>query len=486
MKNENTVTAVKRWIGIRPRIKGFGGEDKPPQPTEVCIITSDGQREKIQLETEQNELDFILGHHPTGYREVQPGEDISMVPSHLIIRDDAKKAAKDSRPVKPEQIPTGYIGLKAGDLAALSMGGLSELIAYSISRNGEKGGFAVKRLPPFRLKQEREQRGLAKENDAELLADLIKDKPELFRDLAKRDRAMVKLRETERLRKFVQGDRKACAMRVRSLVMGQVFCSETGGYPEGGLEKAFELALASDPVLKALEEKEATLSEQLKDACEDLPVYQAIKPQVNGAGPSILGSIFAAIQDIALFDTPGKMKAFCGLHVLEDGSFPRKRIGMKCNWNPGARQAFFLLGDQFNRRPKTFWGERLLANKAEYKVKHPHAMLVTEGGKQYPLIEGKFKKKGGQYVIYEAECQHCEPITVSGKQKWFNGHLHKMAYWKTIQEFAMWLYWKWRGLEGYPAPRLPKVYPPEDEAEIQKQREAQATPAPAEPASVAA
>jgi hypothetical protein len=77
-------------------------------------------------------------------------------------------------------------------------------------------------------------------------------------------------------------------------------------------------------------------------------------------------------------------------------------------------------------------------------------------------------------------------VKVSGKQKYFNGHLHKMAIWRTLGQFAEWLYWKWRTLEGYPA-RLPKVYPPEDDVEIKKQREAQAATvvATANPASEA-
>lgn len=452
---------VKRWIGIRPRIKGLGNEDNPPRPTEVCIITGDGTRHNVELKTEQGELDFILGHFPTGWRDVSVDEDISSVPKHLVIHDDAEEAKRKDRPLKPDQIPSGYIGLQTGDLVGMSLGGLGDLMAYSISRNGENGGFAVKRLPPYKLKEEREKRKLEKGDDADLLAVLIQESPEIFRDLAKRDRAIVKLRETERLRKFVQGDRKACAMRVRSAVMGSIFCSEEGGYPEGGLEKVFELALANDPVLVALEEKEGRLNKQLKSACEDLPIYRAIKPLITGAGPSILGSIFASIQDIGLFDTPGKMKAFCGLHVLQDGSFPRKRVGVKCNWNPGSRQAFFLLGDQFNRRPGSFWGSRLIANKSEYKVKHPHPILVASDGKEYPLIDGQFRKKNGQYTITTA----IGDIVVSGKQKWFNGHLHKMAIWKTLGEFAEWLYWKWRTLEGYPS-HLPRVYPTEDEAEI--------------------
>jgi hypothetical protein len=500
MKTKTVVTEVKRYIGIRPRIKGSGREDSPPRPTQVCILTPTGEGDKLEmleLDTEQDELDWICHTLATGYRDVLPGENVSTVPSHLVKRDDPKEAAKQKRPVKPDRIPVGYTGLEAGDLAVLSLGGIGDLLAYSIWRNGEKAGFTVKRIPPYRLKEEREKaylrrekisaeelsgilkdlpnflNALSKDDDAELLARLIKESPGLFRDLAERDLAMVELRETERQRRFAQKDRKACAMRVRSAARGEVFCSKQGGYPEGGLEKVFKLALASDPVLKALKKKETRLNGRLRKACEQIPIYNVLREIVVGAGPAILGSVIAALQDIGLFDTPGKMKAFCGIHVKADGSFPRHLVGQKCNWNPNARQAFFLLGDQFNRRAGTFWGARLLANKAEYKRKHPHPILKATDGKRYPLIDGQFKKKGNQYTINQ---DNAEPIKVSGKQEFFNGHLLKMASWKTVQEFAEWLYWKWRRLDGYPA-RLPRIYPSEDEEEI-KQLQAEQAPAP--------
>lgn len=82
--------------------------------------------------------------------------------------------------------------------------------------------------------------------------------------MAARDRALITLRETTRLRRFVQDDRKACFQRVRTSLIGQVFCSEKGGYKEGKIEKLFDLAVASDPVAVALLEKEKNSTERLK------------------------------------------------------------------------------------------------------------------------------------------------------------------------------------------------------------------------------
>ncbi len=496
---------VIRWIGIRPRIKTFGKEGAEAKPTEVAILTVDDAGgtniTTLALETEQDELDFVQGKLPTGYRDVLPGEDITSVLPYHVIQDDPKKAVKEGRPLKLDRIPSGYTGLASGDRVGMSLGGLGDLMAYVISRTGEKRDFTIIRIPPYRLKAEREERNMEKDDDAKLLAALVKEKPELFRAVAKRDRALVNLREANRMRTFVQRDRKSCKMRIRSATMGEIFCNEEGGYPEGGIEKAYDLAVASDPVFIELEKKEARLNRQLKKCCEEIPIYNTVKEVMVGIGPSILSSIIAPVQDISLFDTVGKFKAFCGLHVLENGAFPRKRVGERCNWNPGARQAFFLLGEQFNRRAGMFWGTRLLENKVMYKNKHPYPILVewisakpakfkaqeleTTGtsdapyvsqelepaepakeGRMFPLIPGKFKKDKKRVMTYEIETES-GTVTVRGTQRYFNGHLHKMAIWRTISEFAEWLYWKWRTMEGYPA-RPPKVFPPEDADAIAK------------------
>lgn len=190
--------------------------------------------------------------------------------------------------------------------------------------------------------------------------------------------------------------------------------------------------------------------------------------RVKGLGPQISALIIGAIQDIGLFDTVGKFKAFCGLHILGDGRFPRKRRSERCNWNPSARQAFFLLGDMFNKFPDGFWGQRLRENKVMYRKAHPYPVLrFEEGGveKKVELVDGLWRKdpKKG-YIIKPVGLP--ELVVASGKQDYTKGHIHKMAVWRTVSEFAEWLYFKWRTMEGYPA-RPPKVSPPEDKEAVE-------------------
>jgi len=103
--------------------------------------------------------------------------------------------------------------------------------------------------------------------------------------------------------------------------------------------------------------------------------------------------------------------AYCGLHVLPDGRFPRRRSGETSNWNPVVRQAFFLLTEQFNRRPDTEWGKKLLANKAGLRARHPDIVIENN------------------------------------KKRYTPGHILKMARWRTATQFARWFYREWVKLE---------------------------------------
>jgi len=109
-----------------------------------------------------------------------------------------------------------------------------------------------------------------------------------------------------------------------------------------------------------------------------------------------------------------RFKAFAGMHVLLGGKFARRRNGQQSNWNPDIRQALYLLGDQMNRRPDSHWGKKLRANKAHFRRVHP------------------------------------EPVKVDGKTRYSNGHIHKMATWRTLTQFAIWLYREWSRYENDP------------------------------------
>ena len=85
-------------------------------------------------------------------------------------------------------------------------------------------------------------------------------------------------------------------------------------------------------------------------------------------------------------------------------------------WPGEARQAFFLLGQQFNYHPESKWGQALLRFKAELRKRHPEPMKVSN-------------KEGKEVTRYS------------------DAHIHRMATWRTLTRFAEKLYFAWMGSE---------------------------------------
>src|SRR3989338_1004737 len=149
-----------RFIGIQHRVKLSADEEL--RPTRVAIIEGD-KVQQLELATEQDELDFVLG------------------------------------------TLNGAEGLHQGDTIAMVLGGSGDYLAYALARQAEKVGASVMRIPSFLLKRERgsqdtpvrfgepqtkpKKRGRKKEKTAEddvLLARLAVQKLQLFYPLAAR------------------------------------------------------------------------------------------------------------------------------------------------------------------------------------------------------------------------------------------------------------------------------------------------------------
>lgn len=502
--NENT----SRFIGIRHRVKKTAeGESRPTQ-----LAIREGEKETVlDLPTETDELDFLLGRLPTQWRKVQGDEDLTAFASHHV---QARKFKKGEKPEDfPEnlivgsgknrelatKVPEAYDGLKGGDTVAMLLGGSGDNLAFALSRRGEEIGARVLRIPPFRFKDHRgTDDGKAKEDDARLLASLAQVAPGAFYDTDPRDRDLILVREHQRSLVEAMKARIACEQRLHQRVIGSVFCEADGRYPEGAVEKLFDDAKANDKVFQALASEERERERRLAAALERYDVYRELFAPIEGCGVRISARLLSAIIDVrrfwveadqekigalrsqsekleaqanfeadldkvaghlgegtiqtkyrkvqlvrswkrangkeaeaALLDQalalylkrrdlrlaarkdngPAKLKAFCGVHVLPDGRFPRRRSGAVANWNPEARQALYLIGDQFNRRPKSPWGQKLLGNKAKLRKAHP------------------------------------EPVEVDGKKRYTDGHIHKMAIWRTLSQFVEWLFHEWTKLE---------------------------------------
>lgn len=393
---------MNRLIGIRPRVKMK--KDGTPSPTEVTII--DGEtKSHYKLEDEQSELDFIFGKFPVSWVDATKKQVKSTIEQHVR----PKRGNKDKF-----QIPDAYEGMRAGDTVVMSLGGSGDLLAFAASRRGEEVGFKVMRCQPFRLKEARGDDD--KVNDSELIATLYQLNPSIFYETIAYDRSVIALRQAFYNRMDTMKSRIAAEQRTLQSARGKVFCSEDGLYPEGALLKLYEQLKLEDPTVQELLSQEKRMNKELAKAVQGSIVFTGIFESIKGVGPRIAAPIITSVGDIRLFANKNKLKAFLGVHLLKGGEFPRKRRGVQCNWNPNARQALYLLGDQFNRRPDTYWGKQLRRHKAHFREVHPE-------------VEMKKNRHGKMVKCYT------------------DIHIHKMATWRTLTRFVEFLFREWTALD---------------------------------------
>ena len=502
-----------RFIGMTHRVKRTAeGESRP---TMVAIIDQ-GKVAIFELATEQDELDFVLGQFPIAWRDATADDIVPPSKLHQVKWKpiDAGQSmqvpayqleTRDRKTYRIHKVPSDFDGLQKSDVVAMTLGGSGDYLAYALARQSDNVGATVLRIPPFALKQRRDEATGEKEGDEVLLATLAANEPGLFYPLASRDRDLIVARESWRALSEAMQARIACEQRLRQSFIGKIFTSSDGLFPEGGVEKAFDSAKASNVILKALLMEEGEREKELAKALAKLDIYTKVLSPITGVGPKIAARIIAAVVDIRRFaenaaenaevliaesyarsaenarlasfvedasktgrerysrindlariakengeedkarhlyallhekkvrgalrrkphqQSANNLKAFMGVHLLPDGTFPRKRRGAVANWHGDARQALYLMMDQFFKRPDSEWGKRLRAEMVEFRRKHPEVVMS-------PNATGKMVKKYNDL------------------------HIRKMAMWRTATKFVEWLYIEWNKLEPAPAKALP-------------------------------
>lgn len=458
---------MTRFIGVAHRVKVLvkDGESVGAKPTKVAI-RENGKVTVLELATETDELDFIMGRFPMKFRKLGDDEDISNFPySHHVkwrkMRKDEDVSSRHESQIKfvksekanfvATEVSSKYDGLTAGDMIGLILSGSGNRLAYAISRRAEEIGTVAFHLPGFKLKQWRPDHTQDKsDNDHELIAELLESVPDEFYALEPRDRDLVDMRERYYARIDAMKARIATDQRLRSRYMGATFCNPDGRYPEGTIELAYEFARANDVIYQAVVAEENKRELELKKAVEKLEIFQRLFAPIEGLGWAIASRIIASIGDIRQFRTDAQLKAYCGVHVLPDGRFPRRRNNELANWKPDCRQAMYLLGDQFNRRPASVWGQKLVEYRKKLREKHPFTQVVVKSKGEspdmvYDLIPGQFEhdKKTGIYTIRTIEGE----VKVKGVQRWNDLHIHRTATWRTLTKFVEWLHREWWKLE---------------------------------------
>ncbi|MES3031069.1 MAG: transposase [Patescibacteria group bacterium] len=419
MKNE----IIGRTIGIRHRVKRTA--DGEASPTLICI--REGEKEQShELDTEQEEMDFLLGRCPIKYRACTPEEDISTFPVHhvqwraaeqedvgvLRHASQCRYAVGEILSEVASKVPSHYIGIKAGDTVAMVLGGSGDYFAFALSAKLSKMNGAVLRIPPVKLQTYRGE--VKKDGDAVLLARLASSHTDDFYPTEIRDRRVIIIRCQYQDWVTAMQARIACEQRLWARHIGLTFCSEEGGFPEGTLQKEFEARKANDPILQNLQLEEARADKALKKAVEALDVWKEVFDGIPGIGHRIAARLIHSVIDIRRFPTETKLCAYLGVHVLKDGKFPRRRKGGTSNWQPEGRQALYLLAEQLVRqKDRTAWGAYFLKRKAALRDIHPVEVLDTG----------------------------------TGKKRYTKGHIHKMAIWRTLTRFTEFLYREWKKVE---------------------------------------
>lgn len=402
----------QRFIGIRHRIKRSAeGESRP---TQLAIIEN-GKVKTIDLAYETDELDWVLGQYPVKWRSVQEDEDLGKFLHRHIKWRKLKRGEELGKPENllhfegrqwfiATKVPVEFEGLKGGDAVAMILGGSGDNLAYALSRQAEEISADIMRLPSFILKENREHE---KEEDASNLALLAQNSPELFYRVNPRDRDLIVVRESLRARTEAMKARIACEQRLSSRFIG-IILRQAGLSEEGSIEDRFNQEKANDRVLQGLRLEEAAREKELTRALKELDIYHELFEPIKGCGPMIAARLISAIIDIRRFETAPQLKKFCSVSVQPDGKFTRRRHGQVANWHPDARQALYLLADQFNRHPDSVWGQRLRQIKQTLRQRHP-----------------------------EVE------VSDNGKKRYTDAHIHKMAIWRTLTKFVEWLHQEW-------------------------------------------
>ena len=305
---------MSRTIGIRHRRKKT--REGEARPTMVAISCEIGALTSYELADDTAELDFLMGRFPIEWRDVGESEDISIFQKHHCKWRKVKKDEDASKfnekhirkildakgmPVVEvaTKVPVKFDGLAKGDSVGMVLGGSGDRFAAALSRRGEQIEAKVFRIPPYSLAQNRN--GEDKENDHITLIFLLNLQPELFYQVRRRDRDLIRVKEALSMRMDAMKARIACEQRILQSLVGKIFLNEEGHYPEGVVEDQYDSAKANDTILQALVAEEERRSKELSKIVELLDIWGQIFAEIKGVGPRLAAGIIAPIGDIRRF-----------------------------------------------------------------------------------------------------------------------------------------------------------------------------------------
>ncbi len=304
------------------------------------------------------------------------------------------------------------------DKLFLEFAGGSDKFARAASRKDSQ----VLRVPTFVFKNFRQENKLGNEIHLALMK-MAKKSPESFYPMQKVDEDITHLRFLSRAYWIIQKRIRIPTQLRLSGVYRDLFLLEND--IEGvDLESRLKEEFADLPLFQAALNEEKRFEEGIKDCLKQIPVYKEVFVPIKGCGHLIAGRIIGEIVDIKRFPSKHHLKSYARLHHNLDGTVPRREKGKVSSGNDYLRDGVYQFCDQTNRRPDSFWGQKLLKRK-QYEL-----------DKIFPDMSKVTVKTKGVQKFYS-----------DGVNEIAFGHIHNKAKRYVGQKFLECIYSRWNEFE---------------------------------------
>ncbi len=182
----------------------------------------------------------------------------------------------------------------------------------------------------------------------------------------------------------------------------------------------------TDKLLDVVRDVEEYVDNRVAQLLKEHPAYPWFST-VKGIGGENIGKVVGMI-DIEKAPHVSSLWKYCGMHVSENGTAPKREAGKKLEYNSRLRSMCWRLGSSLLKAKGKFY-LYYIHEKEKYTIRY------TNEGRQIVPAEQLPKEKG----------KKVESSTFISE-----GHIHNMAMRKTIKMFLSMLWVSWRRAEGLP------------------------------------